>query len=120
MGDISATIEGGATEAKQDSILSAIEAVEADIESLKTEQFPEAIHILSDTNAAGAGSYLGFYALESDTEISSISGVDTDLVKGDNDFSGVTFQPGTYVRVPGGFTNMTLSAGAMALVIDNS
>lgn len=110
---LSKIIEAPATEAKQDTII-------ANIAALKAEQFPGAIHILTGTDPAGAGTYLGFYALEADTVIASISGVDTDLVKGDNDFSEITFQPGIYIRVPGGFTDMALTSGAMALAIDNS
>lgn len=120
-------IAAPATSAKQDTIIADladletdVEAVKTAVDNLKTEQFPEAIYILAGTGAATTGTYLGFYAIEADTAISSISGIDTDLVKGDNDFSEVTFQPGTFVRVPGGFTTMTLSAGAMVLVIDNS
>ena len=118
---------GAATSAKQDTIIADladletdVEAVKTAVDSLKTEQFPEKIYILAGTGAAATDTYLGFYAIEVDTAIDSITGIDTDLVKGDNDFSEVTFQPGTFVRVPGGFTTMTLSAGAMVLVIDNS
>lgn len=97
-----------------------IEAVKTAVDEIKAEQFPESIYILAGVAVSDTDTYLGFYALEADTAITSITGVDTNLVKGDNDFSEVTFQPGTFVRVPGGFTTMTLSAGAMVLVIDNS
>jgi len=96
------------------------ESLKTPVDDLKNEQFPEAIYILVGTGAATTGAYLGFYAIEADTAIDSITGIDTGLVKGDNDFSEVTFQPGIFVRVPGGFNTMTLSAGAMVLVIDNS
>lgn len=116
-----------ATKTAVDAVATAVAAVETDVEAVKTavdeikaEQFPESIYILAGVAVSDTDTYLGFYALEADTAITSITGVDTNLVKGDNDFSEVTFQPGTFVRVPGGFTTMTLSAGAMVLVIDNS
>jgi len=75
-------------------------------------------YVLSDTSAATVGVYSAFYVTGENTVISSITGIDTDLIKGDNDFSGLTLQPGIYIPVQGNFTTITLSIGSMLLIND--
>jgi len=92
-------------------------STESKIEILKQAQFYEkGYHVLSGTAAATVGTYSGFYVVGANTVITSITGVDTDLIKGDNDFSALTLQDGIFIPVPGGFTTMTLSAGATLLI----
>jgi hypothetical protein len=102
MGDLTATITGGATEAKQDTLIG--------------KQFPNVgIHILTGTGAAPAGTYTGLLVLEEAT-ISSITLTDSAKVTGTDDFSGITLSVGTFLEIPGGFSTVTLSAGSMVLV----
>jgi hypothetical protein len=102
VGEVSATIVGGATEAKQDTLIG--------------KQFPDVgIHVLTGTGAATSGTYTGFLVLEEAT-ISAITLTDSNKVTGTNDFSGITLSVGTFVEIPGGFSTLTLSAGSMILV----
>ncbi len=116
MGTATATITGVSTEVKQDSIISELQDIEANTESLKNKQFPNVgIHVLTGTDAAPAGTYTGFLVLEEAT-ISAITLTDSDKVTGDNDFSEVTFPAGVFIEIPGGFSTVTLSAGSMILI----
>lgn len=116
MGTATATITGVSTAVKQDSIISELQDIEANTESLKNKQFPNVgIHVLTGTDAAPAGTYTGFLVLEEAT-ISAITLTDSDKVTGDNDFSEVTFPACVFIEIPGGFSTVTLSAGSMILI----
>jgi hypothetical protein len=101
-GNVTATITGGATEAKQDAIIE--------------KQFPNVgIHVLTGTSGAPAGTYTGFLILEEAT-ISAITLTDSGKVTGTNDFAGITLSVGTFIEIPGGFSTLTLGSGSMILV----
>ena len=106
---VTATVTGGATEAKQDTALT-------EAQTLRGKQFPNVgIHVLTGTGAATAGTYTGFVVLE-EAAISSITLTDSNKVTGTNDFSGITLSVGTFIEIPGGFSTLTLSAGSMILI----
>lgn len=92
-------------------------STESKLQKLKESQFAEkGYYVLSGTSAATVGVYSGFYVVGADTVITSITGIDVTLIKGDNDFSELTLQEGIFIPVPGNFTTMTLSAGGALLI----
>lgn len=107
--EVTATITGGATEAKQDTALT-------EAQTLRGKQFPNVgIHVLTGTGAATAGTYTGIVVLE-EAAIDLITLTDSNKVTGTNDFSGITLSVGTFIEIPGGFSTLTLSAGSMILI----
>lgn len=116
MGTATAKITGVSTAVKQDSIISELQDIEANTESLKNKQFPNVgIHVLTGTDAAPAGTYTGLLVLE-DATVSAITLTEIAKVTGTNDFSGITLSVGTFIEIPGGFSTITLSAGSMILI----
>lgn len=72
----------------------------------------DGVHFLSGTDPATAGIYYGLVVTE-EASITSITYIDANLQTGD--ITTMTFPAGIYIPIAGGFSTITLSAGAAML-----
>jgi len=92
-------------------------SAESSLQLLLENQFAKkGYHVLTALTAAPVGLYTGIIALEIDTEIASITGVDTTKITGTNNFAGVKIPNWGFLPVPGNFTTLTLAAGKALLL----